>query len=676
MGDINRQIVTTFSARGGSQVRAVMGQIEGGLNGILRQQTATGRSTGYLNDQLRAMGTTMRYALAGTVIFGSASLVTRLSQIQQQLGLISAISPTAFDGVALAGHKLTAFGEQAEDAAFRALTPIAEFNDGLINLVSTVQNVPQNEVVPILQQIAQTAQLSLTPVDEATKGITGLMVAFGEPVNLKNAQRYLAEYQRMIFSVPGGASAGPQIIQQLPQLSAVSRLAAVNPEQMFGLMTTVLRAGGSPATGARGLQYLIQGLAQPPSDESRKALAGIGITPGAVQERGGVEALFRLIQEVKKRGFTGDIASIRGLSPETLDQLEGVTGQGQLAGLGITGKGAEFARTAVGRIHGVRSLILLAAQNDKALKDLQDMAELGRDHNAQLEELSGAWRRFHNRAKLREASISIDQMAVDIAQAFEPVLNLMAPALSGLRGVVDDHSNSVAYGAAAAATAYTVARRVRGGRRVGVIRGVGAVGTAQDAVSGSVERGHTPQNPLYVAVVYSMGGPGGNSPPVILDKDGKPMGGGKGGRGGKWGALAGLAKMNPLHPLALPFLAAGDSYQGERDTKFPLLRQAMANRKNLNAAQARVIEAGQKKYISPQTAEARLLAISEGRFDARRNRIMVEGVAKMNLNLNLKRPDGTTTRKRVSVSADLVPRFKNGSRPQSKGKDRTYRGGD
>lgn len=672
MGDINRQIVTTFSARGGSQVRAVMGQIEGGLNGILRQQTATGRSTGYLNDQLRAMGTTMRYALAGTAIFGSASLVTRLSQIQQQLGLISAISPTAFNGVALAGHQLDKFGEQAEDAAFRALTPIAEFNDGLINLVSTVQNVPQNEVVPILEAISKVAVTAQTPVQELTKGITSMMVAFNDPVNLKSAEKYLSQFQAVINNVPGGVSAGPQIIQQLPQLASVSRRANVSPDQMFALLETSLRSSGNPATAVRGLQYLLDTIASGGvGEKAKKSLKGIGVTSQMVQDRGGVEALFMIMEEVRKRGVGGDVAGLKGLGEEYLTGLEGVTGGDQLRGLNITGKGAEFAQVSTGRIHATRALISLLSRDKQAMKDLEAMVELGRSHDEQVRQLHQTWKRFTDKAKLRQASMAVDQMAVDIAQAFEPVLNLMAPALSGLRGVVDEHSNSVAYGAAGAATAYAVARRVRGRGGVGVIRGIGAVGAAQDAVSGSVERGHTPQSPLYVAVVYSMGGPG-NIPPVVLGPDGKSTGK----RGGKWGAVAGLLKMNPLHPLALPFIMGGDSYQGDRDTKFPLLRQAMVNRKNLNAAQARVIEAGQKKYISPQTAEARLLAISEGRFDARRNRIMVEGVAKVNLNLNLKRPDGTTTRKRVSVSADLVPRFKNGSRPQSKGKDRTYRGGD
>ena len=82
-----------------------------------------GDSLGQVDKQIRALGTTLRYSVAGAAIFGGYQGVQNLNQIQQQLGLISAISPTAFGGVALTGDALTKFGEQAEDAAYRALTP-------------------------------------------------------------------------------------------------------------------------------------------------------------------------------------------------------------------------------------------------------------------------------------------------------------------------------------------------------------------------------------------------------------------------------------------------------------------------------------------------------------------------------------------------------------------------
>jgi hypothetical protein len=92
--DINNRIVTTYMARVGNAL-AVQGQIE---NSMLRGGRAAGyqaRQLGAMEQQMRAFGTTVRYALAGTAIFGITSMIGKLNQLQQQLGLISAIAPTA-----------------------------------------------------------------------------------------------------------------------------------------------------------------------------------------------------------------------------------------------------------------------------------------------------------------------------------------------------------------------------------------------------------------------------------------------------------------------------------------------------------------------------------------------------------------------------------------------------
>lgn len=552
MSDIQRRIVTLFEARGANQVRAMLGEMRTGF-GQYRRELSDGERAlrGYGNQisqvdkQVRALGTTLRYSVAGGAIFGGYASVRNLTQIQEQLGLISAISPTAFSGQSLVGSQLTQFGEQAEDAAMRALTPIVDFNEGLVNLVSTVQNVPQNEVVPILEEIAKTAKLSLTPVDEATKGITGMLVAFDREANLGNIRRFLAEYQKLIFTVPGGAAAGPQIIQQLPQLAAVSRLAAVNPEQMFGLLNTVLRTGGTPATGARGLQYLIQGLAQPPSDTAAKALRVIGVTPEFTQREGGVAALLKVIEEVRRRGVGGNVRGLRAMTPEMLDQLEGIQGPGQLEGLGISGAGAVFAREAIGRIHGVRSLILLAAQEDQMLSDLRAMVALGEDQAAQTRELSEAWKRFSDKSKLREAATAIDQMAVDVAQVFEPVLNLAGGGIVQLRNLVD-RNPEIAVGAGGAGLAALMLRRKMG--LGGLLRGAGGVMAVRDAASGmgnaELERGASPTNPVWVAVAFSLSGPGAGG---FFGRRGTSGGGGAGttgtigrGRGGFFSKFGGI----------------------------------------------------------------------------------------------------------------------------------------
>lgn len=700
MSSIQRRIVTIFEARGAGQVRAALGQMRSGMGGMSRDLRETRGEASLLDKQLRAMGTTLRYAFAGGLLFGGINVVGQLNQIQQQLGLISAISPTAFRGVALSGDVLQRFGEQAEDAAFRSNTTVTEFNEGLVNLVSTVQNVPQNEVVPMLEQIAQTAKLSLTPVDEATKGITGLLVAFGKPATLKNVQQYLAEYQRLIFTVPGGAAAGPQIIQQLPQLAAVSRLSNVNPEQMFGLLNTVLRAGGSPATSARGLQYLIQGLAQPPSDQSRKALASIGITPDFTQREGGVAALFKLIQAIRSRGvnFTAGRKATAGLSDELLDQLEGTEGADQLGGLGISGAGAEFARLAVGRIHGVRSLVLLASQNDQAVKDLRAMTELGKNHAQQVRELHDAWKRFEDQAQLQKASLAIQQMALDVAQIFEPVLNFGAGQIVGLRNVVDANTEAATAGAAGLLGLMALARRrgLKGIPRLGGTVGGVVAGTAALEHGTGGELGASPLNPMYVTVVNQLfGGRSRPAPPVPVGGPPPARTPGRLGRlgrlgrglGGAGAALVGTAAAYETYNALDPF----DFNQRAQMHKSTKLFDWLTSRHggvtiplgglfgggptigggtpDLSPAQQKIIDRVKKGYLSEVNADRMLRRIST-MDQLRQAGINVKGKAEVTV--HVVQPDGK--KQRTKVIMDFVPDFTQ-TAPQMRGQNTTRRGG-
>lgn len=686
-------------------MRAALGDMRSGMGGFRRDMRDTRGEVGMLDRQLRAFGTTLRYAFAGSTIFGGVALVGQLNQIQQQLGLVSAISPTAFRGVALTGDALAKFGEQAEDAALRSNTGINDFNAGLVNLVSTVQNVPEDQVVPMLEAIAKTARLSMTPVDEATKGITGLMVAFDKEPSLANVQRFLAEYQRLIFTVPGGAAAGPQIIQQLPQLAAVSRLANVNPEQMFGVLNTVLRAGGSPATGARGLQYLIQGLAQPPSEQATKALAGVGITPDFTQRAGGIASLVKLIDTVRSLGVTGNTGVLRGMSEEMLTQLEGTEGADALTGLGISGAGADFARKAVGRIHGVRALILLAAQEDQMIEDLRMMTSLGRNTAEQTRELRESWQRYEDQAQLQKVGLAVNAMAVDIAQVFEPLLNFAGRGAVKAQGIVDKNPEAAVAALVGGAGLLTAGRMA--GRRFGGLRGLGPAHAAYSQLTAMGDpdsaRGSSPANPLFVAIAYSLAGWGRNASMVPAPNSPGPIP-----RGSRAGNLARTASLIAA-PAALAFglnEAFGNPILGQfgigkggfdrikqakkmaplynmliqRDQGFHIPVGGLfggggftigggGRKHKLSPAQERILERVEKGYLSQQNADRMLRRISTPE-QLRAAGINVKGKAE--ITVRVEQPGVRPTRSKVIV--DFAPDF-TGTAPQTRGQKTTRRGG-
>ncbi len=705
MSDIQRRIVTLFEARGAGQMRAALGQMRTGFGGMRRDLADTRRELGLLDKQWRAYGTTIRYALAGGTLFGAVGVVQQLNQIQQQRGLISAISETTFgQGNRLRGEGLREFAEEAQDAALRANMPVTELNDGLVNLVSTVQNVPRDQVVPILEQIAKTARLTQTPVDETTKGLLGLAVAFEgvEGVNLENMRRFLAEYQHFIFTVPGGAAAGPQVIGQLPQLAAVSLASSVNPEQLFGLLQNLMRAGGNPATSARGLQYLIQGLGSPPSDQARKALAGIGITPQTVSESGGVQALFRLIEEVRRRGgVTGKQRKIlQGLSPETLDMLEG-TGD-DLSNLGISGPGADFAREAVGRIHGVRALLLLAARPEKTASDLREIAEIGANHQRQVEILRENWKAFEEEAQLQKVGLAINQMALDVVKIFEPVMNFGGRGVLRLQGLVDENPEASVAALLGGAGAFAASRRLR--------RGLGGgIGPAHAAYSAAINLGQesqlgaTPTNPVFVAVVYSLSGWGRNASPVPPVTPRGPAGNQPGRttqRTGRFGGLRGSSAIMGLG-AAMPILGLGAFAIMDEINNGPGLLAAQRTITDLsrtgdpNAALRRAMQ-WNKKYGLPLRdliGENPLLK-QYGKFDVLNDAVMnrvskgylsqqhaqyilgqrdsINLKAKGEITVKVEQPSGKQTKSKVIM--DFAPEF-TAPAPQQRGQPTTRRGG-
>lgn len=683
MGDINRQIVTTFSARGGAQVRATMGEITGGLNAMLRQQQGVGRQTGYLNNQMRALGTTMRYAVAGSAIYGAFDALNRWAQYQARLGEISAIA--SFPGVDAERNRagqdsaIDRLGRELIRVSVETAQPLDDLQQGVIGLYSTVGDVPPNRAAEMLQTISGVAITSQANIEDTTNALLGMLGAFNRGTS---ELEIFGRGFRSVIQLSAGMT-GHVYAQQLGRLSTSAALGQFNPAQMEALAIGASRFGGSQPMNMRGLAQMMMYLMNPPTSKNQRALERIGLGRKRREALGGWGTLQALLTAVNSSGganMQGSPLNAKGVAGEEalglVTELYGPEASNEA--IGLKGPAAQLLSEVFSRIEGRRiAAILSQLQREDQVrgsinKTLDQYLEKQIAARKNAEAHAQAVDRALDRRKFQQAGNAIRAMGIEIMDAYGPFINAVSGQVINLQGRVHNNPELTAYGLLGAAGAAAAIRRVRGGRGIGAIRGVGAAGAAQDAITGGAERGHSPQNPLYVAVVFSMGGPGGGNP-VVLGPDGKPVGTGNTGKRSRLGNLAAFARMNPLHPLALPFVLGGDSRQ-DGDTEIPLLRAAMGA-KNLTPAQARVLADAKRRFISPQTAEARLLAISQGRFDERRNRIQVVGQAKINLNLNLKKADGSTETKRVSVTADLVPRFKSGSRPQSKGKDRTYRGG-
>jgi hypothetical protein len=509
--NIQNVISTVFTARSG-QALAAMRQYGSGLTGIGQNMQQVGRNSGYMNSQLRAIGTTLRYTFAGTMVFGLARMGQELSDIQTQLALMGTVGQVVDDAgnkIELTDQKLGKMLDNIQSKAPSALTNVNDLAAGVVNFLSSVQNYPEGEVVDTVTRIAQVAQIAQVGTADMTKAVTGMNQAFGRTQNLRNYEQLMRGILHLIEEAPGGISAGGEIIQQLAPLSAVSRLARISPGQMLGGYLTVLRGGGTPSTAGRGFQYLVQSLAQP-TKQGLEAQAQAGITPQLVQQRGGMWALDQLMKHARGLGVQG-LDKLSGLTDDQLDLIEQ---GGGAESLGISGPGMQFLREAIGRIHGIRALALLMSQPENYRKDQRGTAGFMDINDKNEKEFADQIEKFVNRQPLKRMTTALVSMRTQIEQDMQPLLNPVAGGVNWVATQGLKHQDATKYGEyglAGLLGAYGLSRLVRG-------KGMGRIGAAGPGMLlgvsaiGNQGLGASPQNPMFVVVVGNMFGGGGGNP--------------------------------------------------------------------------------------------------------------------------------------------------------------------
>jgi len=704
MSTINNTITTTFRARG-NQAIAQMGTVSQGFGNIARSINDTTRLSTRLNDQWRALGTTIRYAVAGQAIFGLTRMIGQLKDVQQQLGLMQAIGEPAGGGI-FSDNAIKQMGDSLRQASVDSLTPINEINDATINYLSTVQGVKQSELPDIIKNIGQAAKLSQTPVEDLTKAASTLNVAFGRQNNFKNISEFNRMWFALIKTAPGGVSAAPEIAAQIPTLASMFQMApgrSVSPRlaqaQMMSLTLGAVRTGAPPAVAMRGLTYLLQSVAQP-TGGAAKALAGIGITPQFVERRGVYAATMKLLRTITNTGRIGAISAI----PD--DQLDD---QSNLPGI----PAAEMTRLRkmIPRIHGIRAAIILAHQlrqrgNVQSLnQDLQMMVNEQNNNVDDAHNMALAWKNFQKRAKLQQASIAINNMALQVAQTFEPVLNWSAGHLvTGPQHWAQNHpkwTHRLAWGGLAAIGGITVGRMLGGGKLLGKLPlfnrlfggGGGGLGhalveanAAKAMMAGGATLGASPTNPLYVVVVDQLirgGNFGGGSRTPLgkaasdAERVGEDVAAAKG--GSKFFGLLGKVRRFPGGvgnffrnrkldtAIAMDALdATGHAAKFAKFAKFagPVGTAATIFDYFYNADPAGQGEGGGgraaawqrgNRLISSQRslAKANQLWGTNGNTVTGMNNPFAGVSGELWMNITLKHPDGTTTQKRVHVPVKM-----------------------
>jgi hypothetical protein len=721
---VHNQLVTSYIARGGQAV-AEAGRQAAGYANIGRAARGMGRDASLAEKQMRAFGTTLRYAFAGSVIFGMTTMVGKLNEVQQQMGLISAIAGPA--GINFGANGLSKLQDEIAAASVGARTNITDLNASVINFLSTVQsNKPQQlrkELPEIVSSIGMAARLSQTPTEDLTKAVTTLNIAAGRNNNLKTVNALLREWFSLISRAPGGIAAAPQIAQQLGPLASVAQMGRLNPEQLFGISQAALRFGATPSVALRGTQFMLQSLFKPPSEKGAAAMKGAGLTPELLAKVGGTEFLRRYLTHVRSLGATPARAGVKrfGALADTMMNPDASVGEEFAPNLDIPGmspKAIEFLSTSLGRIHGIRTALVLL-QKPKLIDDyIRGFTDLRDGVGKDAKQLERAANRYRNETPLQAAAIALDSLRTTLSRDFGFFLNPASKAIAGGGQELIENERlrkGLLIGGGAVLAGGVAARLfTKGG--FGKLRGMGATGVAvaqasQAISSGKLGLGETPNNPVWVQIVgqvFGQGGGGGGSglPPVIAT-------GGKAGRFGRFGRLlkgGGLA-------LTAAWLAQdyfGDKFPGVdaigpgdvgtgnfRDNwqsltgrgldlnrikrlrslsnmkfKFPQLFAATRDLDKLDPFTKQVIDKFLGGDVTPTQAEKRLtnMALKRG-FD--QNTRMRTGTApqlgvidgQINLNVKLTDPDGKIAEKEFEIP---IPEwFKGGKVPVSRGRRNT-----
>lgn len=531
MSQITNTVLTSFRAVGGNVVSELR-SYAAGFGTIGAQINETSNMSGRLNNQWRAIGTTIRYAVAGTALYGLTSMVSKVSQLNTQLAQMQAISGIGIGSgqTAITNKQIPNLLNNLMQTSVDTITPLSEVNDAATNFLSTVQNVKPSELPKMLTQIGIGAKLAQTPVEDLTQAATTMQIAFGRAVNPTSVGQFSRMWSMLIGTAPGGVAASSTIAQAMPGLASMFQLAPgksvpgnVGQAQMMALTLGVLRTGMPAATGMRGLTYLLQSVAQP-TGGAAKALSGIGITPEFVQQKGVYKAVMKLLNTIRPVGKS-EVRRLGAIPDDTMDTLD--TSNGSLPGISPTEM--TRLRAMIPRIHGIRAAIILSSQ----LRQQGDVSSLGQDltnmlqaqdeNSKQSQQIAKAWAQFRNRARLAEAANAIQTMGLQVAQTFEPIMGFAAQhTLDPVAGALRRHpraTKDIAWGSAAFLGAMGIGRFVGLGKTgplskipgISSLLGGGANAFVREramtaAMTGGAGLGASPQNPLYVTVVGQLFG--------------------------------------------------------------------------------------------------------------------------------------------------------------------------
>lgn len=478
------------------------------------------RDSGTMNNQMKALGTTIRYALAGQIVFGVTAALSRLQDFENELGAIDSMAGKIVNG------KFQGLGGMLDDLGSQAIVTANKFGIATSDVETYMERFYSS-----FDQGTRSKRQMASLANQFASTIAGISVISG--VDVGDPSTLAGGIAGFINSIPGGKNniskelpnvanmvsyllaetpslTGQNIATGIGRIGSIMKIANMTPEEAMSVWGLAAKAGGSASIVTQGTAQLLgQALMNPrtPLQVGAFSSAGLSTNANVLRKQGGFSVLEKLLTHAATTGIDGQ-------------------------------PNVQFLYNAFGRQQSVRQFVnLLSKDGPDALKKFLQGLKDAEAQNLYQQRVDAT---MHRRG-ISRLSVASGNLMLSGVRALDPELSFAGSAMSSVSSLAASHrattdalvGTGVAYGLGRllGKTGIFGAGTAIGGTKVGGVLGkllggrnvigaaMGADIMAQEApsiLSGGAADG-SKASPFWVVISpYSwyIGSPGGFSQPV------------------------------------------------------------------------------------------------------------------------------------------------------------------
>jgi len=416
----------------GSNIEAILNRVTAGINRVGSSGRSTNKELGLIDKQLMAIGTTARYALAGSFVFGITSAIGKLTDFQNKLAQVAALAGRVTGGTytAPSGNLLGDIGSQAIIESNKLGIAVSDIEDYMTRFYSSFADQARGKqgLTQLRVFSDEVARLQAALGTEAgdpqmlAGGIAGLVNQM--PGGTRNIGRSTNKVSNLIWELLSRTPniTGRDVARDIGRVGATMQIANMTPEQAFAVWTQAGMAGGSSSVIGRGVAQLLgTSLLHPNTPDQLKAFQSIGLStdPTTLRNMGGWRVLQQMMQAVAPHGAR--IRNKAALGNEDIADEDAVNAAG------VSGVNLTLLYNLLGRQESVRQFVnILGAGGEQGL-----VGQLKHNNDAIK----------HNTAAQREAAAMGQRSLQTLGNSLGNI------PLSIVRGPLNAASRPLAYGA-------------------------------------------------------------------------------------------------------------------------------------------------------------------------------------------------------------------------------------